>query len=251
MQTAGRRGIHAAMSHGRRAVAVRYPHLVRVRAQPGRKLFGRFRDGLAYLLYMNRSCKSCPVKVLAWWLGMRVILLLMIPTGKAGISKALREAHRKYAKARNKGAGARGALFEPKYDSCVVSWARLAEAARFVETGGLPAGSGPKPWNYLWSSARYNCRMRPLDPLARRRAVRELVADWRRFLVEPVPEEESKAIKAALKSGRVWGDRKFAARMGRSTQKRLRKKKTGPKPDPAPARRRPNYWYRLHREKWW
>jgi putative transposase len=175
----------------------------------------------------------------------------MIPRTKSGIALALREAHRMYTKRRNLKGKKSGSLFSPRYDSCVVSWARLAEAARFVETGGLPAGSGPKPWNYLWSSARYNCRMRPLDPLVRRRAVRELVADWRKFLVEPVPAEETKAIKSALKSGRVLGDRKFAARMGRSTQKRLRKQRPGPKPDPAPARRRPNYWYRLHRERWW
>ena len=52
--------------------------------------------------------------------------------------------------------------------------------------------------------------------------------------------------------GRVLGDRKFAARMGRSTQKRLRKQKPGPKPEPDPAaRRRPNYRYRLLRERPW
>ena len=129
---------------------------------------------------------------------------------------------------------------------------KLADAARFVETGGLPAGPGPKPWNYLWSSARYNCRMRPLDPLVPRRVVRELVADWRRFLVQSVPAEETSEIKRALKSGRVLGDRKFAARMGRSTQKRLRKERPGPKPKPDPAaRRRPNYRYRLLRERPW
>ena len=230
-----------------RAVAVGYPHLVRVGALPGRKLFLIFKHGLAYLLYLRRECRRRRVRVLAWWQGARSLYLLMIPRTKSGMALALREAHRTYTKRRNLEGKQRGSLFSPRYDSCVVSWARLADAARFVETGALPAN----PLNYLWSSARYNCRMRPLDPLARRRAVRELVADWRRFLVEPVPEEETKAIKAALKSGRVLGDRKFAARMGRSTQKRLRKKKTGPKPDPAPARRRPNYWYRLHREKWW
>jgi len=202
-------------------------------------------------LHLNRACKGGRAQVLAWWLGTSRILLVIIPTAKAGMAALLRDAHRKYAKARNAEAGARGAVFAPNYESCVVAWDRLAEAARFVEAGTLRSEPKLPPWRYLWSSARYNCRMRPLDPLVARRAVRELAADWRRFLVEPVPEEETKAIKAALKSGRVLGDRKFAARMGRSTQKRLRKKKTGPKPDPAPARRRPNYWYRLHREKWW
>jgi len=236
------------MTHQRRAVAVKYPHLVRVRAKPGRKLFGPFRNGLTYLLHLNRACKSCRVRVLAWWMGSSRIYLLMLPATRAAMSRALREAHRKYAKARNTQAGARGAVFTPHYDSCVVSWARLADAARFVETGALPAN----PLNYLWSSARYNCRMRPLDPLVARRAVRELVADWRRFLVEPVPADEAKEIKRALASGRVLGDRKFAARMGRSTQKRLRKQKPGPKPGPDPAaRRRPNYRYRLLRERPW
>jgi putative transposase len=240
------------MARQGRAVAVGYPHLVRVGALPGRKLFLIFKHGLAYLLYLRRECRRRRVRVLAWWQGARSLYLLMIPRTKSGMALALREAHRKYAKARNVEAGARGAVFAPHYDSCVVSWARLADAARFVETGALPAGPGPKPWNYLWSSARYNCRMRPLDPLVARRVVRELVADWRRFLVQPVPAEEAKEIKSALKSGRVLGDRKFAARMGRSTQKRLRKQKPGPKPDPDPAaRRRPNYWHRLLCERPW
>jgi putative transposase len=233
------------MTRAARAVAVGYPHLVGISARPGRELFSRFKHGLAYLLHLHVECRRRAVRVAAWWLGKQRIYLVMLPATKAGMAGALGEAHRWYARRINAEAGARAGLFAPHYESCVVKPERLADAARFVELGGargrLGADGRPlRPWRYLWSSARYNYRVSRLDPLVTREERRELwarVADWRRFLAEPVTGEELREIRKVLRAGRALGDRKFAARLSRTTRKKLRKGRPGPKPKPE----EPNY----------
>ena len=164
------------------------------------------------------------------------------------MAQVLGEAHRQYARHINAETGARVGLFDPHYDSCVVSWEQLPDAARFVEWGGS-AGWKVKPWRYLWCSAGFTCRRRRTDPLLEwgrkiRLDVSAMVADWREFLSEPSLVAELARISRVLRSGRALGDRRFAARMSRTAQKRLRKHRPGPKIVPEkPSRARPYRQY--------
>jgi putative transposase len=145
---------------------------------------------------------------------------IAIPAAESSLSLMMRDAHREYARRRNRERSLRGHLFQERFYSYPVQAdAHLLAVARYIELNPTGAGLASSPLDYQWSSARYHCSG-CADPLVQGSPLRAMVPDWRLLLQDGQQiVNDNVAFEKHLKAGRPLGDdawlEDLSARTGR------------------------------------
>ena len=156
--------------------------------------------------------------------------LILAPTTREGLSRAVGEAHRRYTAFVNARARQTGHLFQGRFGCVAMDEPHLLNAVRYLAFNPVRARLCVTPGEWEWSSVRAHLRR------ARRRAGRGAACSGDRVaLRRPAGDVAVRAGRAAgfetcSGNGRPLGDEAFLAfaeaKLGRS----LRKGKPGPKP---------------------
>ena len=104
----------------------------------------------------------------------------------------------------------------------------LLAAARYIALNPVRANLVNKPDDYMWSSVRAHLSGRD-DILVSVEPLSSLVDNWNEFLAKDVPEEETKTIQSHERTGRPIGSEQFLKAVEKTTGRKLRKQKPGPR----------------------
>lgn len=185
-----------------------HPHHVTQRGVRRMQTFLNEQDYFDYLQLMFRELRINQIACWAWCLMPNHVHWLLVPSEPAGLSDAMREAHRLYAMRVNRRMGWRGHLWENRFWSYVMSEERVRNCARYIEQNPTRAGLVGQPEAWPWSSARAHLTGIP-DGVTEIEPVRELVGDYEEFLRKPIPKSRERALELHLATGRPWGPRSF------------------------------------------
>jgi putative transposase len=104
----------------------------------------------------------------------------------------------------------------------------LIAAARYVELNPVKANMVETPQEYLWSSARHHLGLCE-DALLVDSPMRSLIDDWHGLLMSGVQDQHDDIFRQSERSGRPVGSEAFLSDLECMLNRRLRKKKPGPK----------------------
>jgi putative transposase len=110
-------------------------------------------DREAYLAFVERYCHAHALHLWAWCLMSNHIHLVAWPEHKHSISRALGNAHGKYAQWFNAQHSLSGHVWANRFYSTPLDKEHLWMAARYVELNPVRADMTPKAEDYPWSSA--------------------------------------------------------------------------------------------------
>ena len=221
----------ARMARIARIVLAGAPHLLCQRGSRGGRLFFSSGDRQRYLEIVRACFRSCGVKLWAYRLTGREVLMVAVPAAPEALGAALRNAHGRYSQFVNRRQKTAGHLFQGRFYSCPLDEDSLALAVRHVERfrGVLPAGTV--------SSAGHHCdRRRPGGPLADDLPLLKTVRNWRRWLAEPIGRAEVAYLLSRLRVGKPAGSPKFVRRVERLTGLNLSRPRGRPRKRKAAGR---------------
>ena len=236
------------MKRVQRSVAAGLAHHFR---HGGFRLFAGAGQCREYLELVGEACRRHGVRVLAWCLMPNHVHLIVVPPRMDSLRRALGGAHLAYTRRRNRELGLPGRrLWAGRPEVCVLDERHALAAARAAEMNPVRKRLVARPEDWPWSSARYHLGLLAADALVAAAELPERVAGWREWLALADPAAEER-VKQCTRTGRPAGSRRFVDRVAMIVSHKLRKRRPGRKPDPALARRRPNYWYRVLHERPW
>ena len=212
-----------------RAVASGVPHHLTQRGNRRQPVFFRESDYRNYRRLLSEWCTRCGVEVWAYCLMPNHVHLVAVPSSKAGLARAIGEAHRRYTVAVNRRERWSGYLWQGRFASCPMDEKHLVAAVRYVEHNPVRAGIATRPEEYRWSSARAHLRRRD-DSLVRVKPMLELCPDWREYLASSTEDLAVGLIRSHTRTGRPLGDKRFVERLEQKLGRVLSPQKRGPKP---------------------
>ena len=198
-----------------RIVAPGLPHHITQRGNRRQETFFSDNDYRTYLELMAEWCRKCDVDVWAYCLMPNHIHLIAVPETEEGLRRAIGEAHRLYTRYINFKKGWRGHLWQGRFFSYPMDERHLLAAARYVELNPIRARLTSKAERYPWSSASAHIdgiddRLVKVSPL------KEMVADWKSFLLEDVSVKEVNRFRHHERTGRPLGDDGFVTKIEKS-----------------------------------
>jgi len=213
-----------------RAVAPGAPHHVLQRGNRGQRIFTGDDDYKIYIKLLAEGCSGAGVKLIAFCLLPNQVHLILLPRDKDGLRAALGEAHRRFTRAMNQRRSRDGGLFRGRFASFPMDRESLATCSRYVEQAPVRARLVAHPRDWRWSSARAHLKVKGKDNLVDRRALLDVVDDWRRALGVLLPSAEVKLIAARERTGRPLGSPTFVNRLEKRLGRTLARQRPGPKP---------------------
>ena len=215
-----------------RMVLAGVPHLVTQRGNFGHSIFSDPADGALYRDIMAERCKKAGVEVWAYCLMPNHVHLIMQPETVEGITRAVGEAHRRYAAFVNARAERRGHLFHGRFSAIALDEPYVLSAARYVLLNPVRAKLVPRAQDWKWSSMRAHIAGKD-DELVSVEPLREYLKDIAAFTASG-PEDEFKALRASEGIGRPLGSPEFMAEASRQLGRSVIPAKRGPKPKKKP-----------------
>ena len=212
-----------------RVVVPGHPHHVTQRGNGRARTF--FDDG-DYALYRDllaSQCRAADVEVWAWCLMPNHVHLILVPSDPDGLRRALARVHRGYAgiiQARRKRTGH---FWQGRFGAVAMDEEHLAAALRYVSLNPVRARLVGRAQDWRWSSTRAHLRGKD-DGLTALAPIRNRIPDFADLLGSEPETDLFDRLRAAESIGRPLGDNRFLARIERSTGRRLKPGKRGPKP---------------------
>jgi putative transposase len=201
------------------------PHHVTQRGNRRQPVFFTEDDRQAYLRALLVQTQQQGVAIWAYCLMTNHIHLVAVPARPDSLARALGEAHRRYTWQVNRRAGWTGYLWQGRFASFPMDAPHAYAAIRYVERNPVEARLVTRAEDYPWSSARAHVRGIP-DPLLTPCPLQSEIADWGRFLREPIGEW-GRLAEHHSRTGRPLGDTDFLARLEQMTGRRLQKRRAG------------------------
>jgi len=211
-----------------RIVIPGFPHHVTQRGNRRQQVFFGDQDYRAYLALLSTFSGKANTEVWAYCLMPNHVHLILVPADEAGLHRALGEVHRRYTRRINAANDWKGYLWQGRFASFPMDQPYLAAAARYVELNPVRAGLVKRPEDWAWSSARAHLGGTD-DGVARVAPLLEQIGDWRNFLDGGLEAKNREALRRSERTGRPLGSDDFIATLERLAERRLRKRKPGPK----------------------
>src|SRR5665213_3550042 len=212
-----------------RVVIPDHPHHVTQRGNGRARTFFGDDDYALYRDLLAEHCRAAGVAVWAWCLMPNHVHLILVPSDPDGLRHALARVHRRYAgivQARRKRSGH---FWQGRFGAVAMDEPHLAAALRYVSLNPVRARLVQRAQDWRWSSTRAHLRGKP-DGVTALAPIRERFP-YSAGLLDSEPEEDMLArLRAAESIGRPLGDDRFLGRIERSTGRRLKPGKRGPKP---------------------
>lgn len=217
------------MSRIARAVIPGIPHHVTQRGNRRLETFFSDDDYRLYIATLAGQCHRAGTEIWGYCLMPNHVHLIMVPADVNGLSAALGEAHRSYARAINAREDWRGHLWQERFHSFPMDEAHLAAAARYVELNPVRARLCKRPEDWPWSSARAHMEGRN-DGLCSVAPMLERYGDWQALLSAGLDDGDHEAIQRHARSGRPLGSEAFLGQMEGALGRAVRHRKRGPQP---------------------
>ncbi len=211
-----------------RVVAVNYPHHITQRGNRRQQTFFCDEDYITYIRLMAAWCKTHHVEIWAYCLMPNHVHLIAMPHSEDGLRSAIGEAHRRYTRHVNFRQGWRGHLWQGRFSSFPLDERYLLAAVRYVELNPVRAGLVGEPWSYPWSSAQAHVTGVD-DHLVQVAPLRDIVQDWRGFLLSPISDKDSDTLRKHERTGRPLGNERFVDKLEATLGRMLRRQKPGRK----------------------
>ncbi len=205
-----------------------YPaHLV-VRGNDRQDIFRSEGDRVFFHRCMVETTRKHGASVHAYVLMSNHVHLLASATKADALSKVIQSMGRRYVSYFNYLYGRTGTLWEGRFHSCLVQADRYFLAChRYIEMNPVRAGMVHRPSDHRWSSYQFNRWGKADDLLTPHSVFLELgkTDHSRRSAYDslfelPVPWEDE-AIREALRTNGVYGDKQFCTQVGNLTGRRF------------------------------
>ena len=153
--------------------------------------------------------------------------LIVTPSERLNMSRAIGEAHRRYTQHINFREGWRGYLWQGRFSSFPMDEYHLIPAAAYVELNPVRAGMVDRAWDYRWSSVHAYLSGEN-DGLVEVRPLLDLVGNWKEFLLQ-MTDQSVEEFETHERTGRPLGDEAFIEQASKKLGRDFKRKKPGPK----------------------
>jgi putative transposase len=207
------------------------PHHVIQRGNRRLDVFFSDEDRLAYLTLLRSACQRYGVTVWAYCLMRNHVHVVAVPERADSLARGFSDAHVRYTRRVNFREAWRGHLWQGRFGSSVVLDDRyLLAAVRYVERNPVRAGIARWAWEYRWSSARWHVGLMAADPLVSNdEPLREMIHDWREYLVTEEDTTELATIRRETPVSRPIGGEDFVRALESRLQRSLMRRRPGPR----------------------
>lgn len=210
-----------------RVVVPGYPHHVTQRGSRRQPTFFCEQDYHSYITIMADWCQRYGVVVWAYCLMPNHVHLVVVPSSGEGLSRAVGQAHRSYARLVNEREGWTGHLWQERFASFVMDENHLLAAVRYVELNPVRACLVEKAEDYRWSSAQAHLTGQN-DNLVSVEPMMERVSDWGSF-IDQNDSEDLDPLRQHTRNGRPLGSDEFVAGLEKIFKRPMRPLKAGRK----------------------
>ena len=206
------------------------PHHVTQRGNRRGTVFFTDRDRKAYLRWLHEYTRKHAIEVLAYCLMTNHVHLVVVPSTRHGLHRALRPLHTRYAQRVNRARDWKGHLWQGRYFASALDEAYCWAAIRYVERNPVRAGMIAKAEGYPWSSAAAHCGYRS-DPVLttdaswRRRC--EAVGNWSAWLAGNDEQERLDTLRRHANRGLPCGSPAFVELLEKTTGRKLQLRPQG------------------------
>jgi putative transposase len=212
-----------------RVVIPGHPHHVTQRGNGGARTFFGDDDYALYRDLLAAHCRAAAVEVWAWCLMPNHVHLILVPSDRDGLRRALARVHRAYAgiiQARRKRSGH---FWQGRFGAVAMDEDYLAAALRYVALNPVRARLVGRAQDWRWSSTRAHLRGRD-DGLTALQPIKDRFPRFADLLAAELDSELFERLRAAESIGRPLGSDRFLARLERRTGRTLKPARRGPKP---------------------
>lgn len=206
-----------------RIIIPEFPYHVVQRGNNKQPIFLDNDDRKTYIDLAKWYCAKWSCSVFAYSLMPNHVHLLLKPSTKIGVAKAMQGISLCHTQNINKKYHRTGRLWESRYYSSIVSkdlffW----HVVRYIDWNSVRAGLAESPQEYPWSSARAHM-LGIEDPLTRLEDLYEFInfEEGKSFLEQEGSKEESAMIWRATRKGLPLGDENFQKDIERKSGKKL------------------------------
>ena len=218
-----------------RVVIPGHPHLVTQRGNGRARTFFGDDDYALYHDLLAVHCRAASVEVWAWCLMPNHVHLILVPSDRDGLRRALARVHRAYAGVIQDRRKRSGHFWQGRFGAVAMDEDYLAAALRYVALNPVRARLVRRAQDWRWSSARAHLRGRD-DGLTALQPVKDRFPRFADLLATDAAPEMFARLRAAESIGRPLGSDRFLTRLERSTGRTLKAGKRGPKPADANGR---------------
>jgi len=212
-----------------RVVIPGHPHLVTQRGNGRARTFFGDDDYALYHDLLATHCAAAAVEVWAWCLMPNHVHLILVPSDRDGLRRALARVHRAYAGIIQSRRKRSGHFWQGRFGAVAMDEDYLAAALRYVALNPVRARLVRRAQDWRWSSARAHLRGRD-DGLTALQPVKDRFPRFADLLAADTAPEMFARLRAAESIGRPLGNDRFLTRLERSTGRTLKPAKRGPKP---------------------
>ncbi|MGI8905551.1 MAG: transposase [Candidatus Sumerlaeaceae bacterium] len=220
-----------------RVVVPQIPYHITHRGNRRGRVFLYDTDREAYLAFLERYCHAHGLHIWTWCLMSNHIHLLGWPEHTHSISRALGNAHGKYAQWFNQQHHLSGHVWANRFYSTPLDDDHLWTAVRYVELNPVRAAMCVDAESYAWSSAATHCGISaprnsghgglhwPTSPFPG-----EVTCDgWAQWLQSALNSQQIERIRASTMTGRPCGSNDFITRLEGELQRILQPQPSGRK----------------------
>jgi REP-associated tyrosine transposase len=212
-----------------------YPHHIRQRGVRKQPLFYDDSDYLVYMRNLKDACTKYDLRIRSYSLMTNHVHVIGVPKTETSLSRSLQSAHRKYSQYLNNKYGFVGHAWQGKPQYSAMDEDHMWNAIRYVERNPVRARMVARAEDYLWSSAAAHCGLRDDILLTDDFPPTGVIDNWSEWLAIEQTEEDLRAIRKHLSTGRPWGTPEFIQQLEALTGRCLQLRKVGrPKKIPNP-----------------
>lgn len=217
------------MSRLARIVVPGCPHHVTQRGNRREPIFFEPGDQEIYRDLLAEHCQKASVAVWAYCLMPNHVHLIVTPSDKTSLARALGDAHRRYTTFINARAGWHGHLFQRRFASVAMDDAHLIAAVRYVSLNPVRARLVAHAQDWPWSSVRAHLAGQD-DALATVAPVLSRALDFAALIAPDAKDEQVfLRLRAAEGTGRPLGNAEFIAGLERILGRPIAKRAPGRK----------------------
>jgi putative transposase len=201
-----------------RIIAPGYPHHVTQRGLDKQQVFFSDEDYRDYLRILQEETRRNGVSIWAYCLMPNHVHLVLLPSTKDGLGRAVGETARRYARARNNRRGHDGHVWHTRYYSVTMDERHLLEAVRYILLNPVRANLRKSAERWPWSS--YQAHATGADDVIDTAPIADRIGSIAAFVAIGLARDAAETIRAGTLNGRPLGDERFvraiAATLGRN-----------------------------------
>jgi putative transposase len=219
----------AGMARLARFVVPGIPHHVTQRGNGRARVFFDEGDYGRYRKWLAEQCRAHQVEVWAWVLMPNHVHLILAPSDRDGLRRALAPLHRRYAGYIHARQDRCGHFWQGRFGSVAMDEPHLAAAVRYILLNPVRAGLVSRAADWRWSSVHAHLGGGE-DGLTSRGPVASRYPNLAALLEAGEDERMSERLRRAEKTGRPVGDRDFLDRVAALSGRRPEPARRGRKP---------------------